>query len=267
MILFIPDGLRPESVTPQTAPTFARIRDQGVRFSNSHSVFPTLTMVNAAAMGTGHFPGDTGNFANTIYTGFAVQSANGSVAPMIENDAILAEVNARFGNNYLNEESLLAAAREAGFLTAAVGKVGPTGVYDVTERSGEQTIVIDDSTGRAGGVPLSVRMLHALQNVMLPNQAPARGDNAKVGDANTPGTTAANVDQQSYFVEVVTKVILPMFKTKGSPLFWYFGRATRTARSIIKEIVWVSWFPALTDRPRWRQSKMPTPILRLSSKR
>ena len=52
VILFIPDGLRPESVNPTIAPTFARVRDQGVRFANSHSIFPTLTMVNSAAMGT-----------------------------------------------------------------------------------------------------------------------------------------------------------------------------------------------------------------------
>ena len=56
VILFIPDGLRPESVNPTIAPTFARVRDQGVRFANSHSIFPTLTMVNSAAMGTSHFP-------------------------------------------------------------------------------------------------------------------------------------------------------------------------------------------------------------------
>ncbi len=60
LILFIPDGLRLESVAPANAPTFARVRDQGVRFTNTHSVFPTLTMVNSSAMGTGHFPGDTG---------------------------------------------------------------------------------------------------------------------------------------------------------------------------------------------------------------
>jgi len=211
VVFFIPDGLRLGSVTPQAAPTFARVRDQGVRFANSHSVFPTLTMVNAAAMGTGHFPGDTGNFANTIYTGFPAKSANGSAAPMIESDAILAEINAHFGDNYLNEESLLAAARQAGFLTAAIGKVGPTALYDVSERSGQQTIVIDDSTGRAGGVPLSERMLDMLQAVKLPNQAPARGDNAKVGDAATPGTETANVDQQRYFTAVTAKAILPMF--------------------------------------------------------
>jgi predicted AlkP superfamily pyrophosphatase or phosphodiesterase len=110
LILFVPDGLRPGSVRADITPALARVRDQGVNFANSHSVFPTLTMVNATAMGTSHFPGDTGNFANTIYTGFAVQSANGSVAPMIENDAMLAEINDHFGANYLNEESVLAAA-------------------------------------------------------------------------------------------------------------------------------------------------------------
>ena len=223
LILFIPDRLRPGSVTPNITPAFAQVRDQGVNFANSHSVFPTLTMVNAAAMGTSHFPGDPGNFANTVYTGFAVQSANGSVVPMIENDAMLAEINDHFGANYLNEESILAAAREQGFLTAAVGKVGPTLVYDVTERSGRETVVVDDLTGRAGGVPLSDHVLELLQAGNLPNQTPARGDNAKVGDMKTPGTSVANIDQQRYFVEVATKVILPMFKASGKPfvlVFW-----------------------------------------------
>ena len=223
VILFIPDGLRPESVNPSIAPTFARVRDQGVNFANSHAIFPTLTMVNSAAMATGHFPGDMGNFANTVYTGFPVASANGSRTPMIENDAILGEVNAAFGNNYLNEESLLAAARNAGFLTASVGKVGPTAVYDVAERSGEQTIVIDDLTGRAGGLALSDKTLNALEAAGLPNTAPPRGDNAKTGDAKTPGTTTANVEQQRYFTDVITKSILPMFKAAGKPfvlVFW-----------------------------------------------
>src|SRR5262245_29586699 len=223
VVLFIPDGLRPGAVNYETTPTFARVRDQGVYFGSSHSIFPTLTMVNSAAMGTGHFPGDMGNFANTVYTGFPVASANGSLVPMIENDAILGEVNAGSGGNYLNEETLLAAARKAGFLTASIGKVGPAAVYDVTERSGEQTIVIDDLTGRPGGLPLSNKMLNALKAALLPNLAPARGENAKAGDAKTPGTTVANVEQQRYFVDVTTKSILPMFKAAGKPfvlVFW-----------------------------------------------
>jgi arylsulfatase A-like enzyme len=223
VVVFIPDGLRAESVNAESTPTFARVRDQGVNFANSHSVFPTLTMVNSAAMGTGHFPGDTGNYANTIYAGFSVQSANGSVTPMIENDAILGEINAKFGGNYLNEESLLAAARRAGFLTASVGKVGPTAVYDVTELTGVQTIILDDNTGRAGGLPLAPDISVALQKAGLPKETPPRGDNAKAGDAKVPGTRVANVEQQTYFADAITKVILPRFKEAGKPfvlVYW-----------------------------------------------
>ena len=223
VILFIPDGLRPGSVDPKIAPTFARVRDQGVYFANSHSVFPTLTMVNSAAMSTGHFPGDTGNFANIVYTGFPVVSANESVTPMIENDAMLKEVNTHFGGNYLNEESLLASARKAGFLTASVGKVGPAAVYDVTELNGTQTIIIDDATGRDGGLPVASDVSAALEKAGLPNQAPIRGDNGQTGDAKTPGTKVANVEQQAYFTDVITKVILPRFKEAGKPfvlVYW-----------------------------------------------
>ena len=155
--------------------------------------------------------------------GFPVPSANGSVTPMIENDAILGEINARFGGNYLTEETLLAAARKVGLLTASVGKVGPAAVYDITERSGEETIIIDDLTGRTGGLPLSTKTLEALQKASLPSSAPARGDNARTGDAKTPGTNTANVDQQGYFADVTTKAILPLFKAAGKPfvlVFW-----------------------------------------------
>ena len=38
----------------------------GVTFRNSHSVYPTLTMPNAAALATGHYPGDTGVFGNAF---------------------------------------------------------------------------------------------------------------------------------------------------------------------------------------------------------
>ena len=75
LILFVPDGLRGRIVTPQTAPTMAEIRDKGVNFKNSHSLFPTFTTANASAISTGHYLGDTGDFSNTIYTGYPVAAA------------------------------------------------------------------------------------------------------------------------------------------------------------------------------------------------
>ena len=83
LILFVPDGLRGRIVTPQTAPTMADIRDKGVNFKNSHSLFPTFTTANASAMATGHYLGDTGDFSNTIYTGYPVKPADGTVTPFL----------------------------------------------------------------------------------------------------------------------------------------------------------------------------------------
>src|SRR6478672_11396867 len=68
LIFFIPDGLRAPSVTPETAPTMAAIRDRGVNFANPHALFPTFTMPNSSGMATGHQLGDTGVFSNAIYS-------------------------------------------------------------------------------------------------------------------------------------------------------------------------------------------------------
>src|SRR5215218_10077029 len=92
LILFIPDGLRALKVTPETAPAMADIRDKGVNFKNSHSLFPTFTMANGSAMASGHYLGDTGTFSNTIYTGRPVAHSNNTVTPFLEVNPVLLEV-------------------------------------------------------------------------------------------------------------------------------------------------------------------------------
>src|SRR5881392_2190250 len=91
LILFVPDGLRGQIVTAQTAPAMAEVRDKGVNFKNSHSLFPTFTTANASAMATGHFLADTGDFSNVIYVGSPITAANNSVTPFLENNAVLGE--------------------------------------------------------------------------------------------------------------------------------------------------------------------------------
>lgn len=217
VILFVPDGLRALKVTPQTAPAMAELRDKGVNFANSHSLFPTFTMPNASAMAAGHYFGDSGVFSNTIYTGYPVGPAGGSVTPFIENDPVLGDIDEHFGGNYLNEETVLKLARSAGYSTAAVGKLGPSLMFDHTERTGGATITIDDQTGTPAGIPLSDEIKSALTTAGLPTAAPSRGDNGKAGDFKTAGTTSANATQQKFFTDAVTKAILPMFKARGKP--------------------------------------------------
>ena len=162
VILFVADGLRSKVVTPQTAPALAELRRRGVDFRNSHSLYPTFTTANASAIATGHLFGDTGDFANSIYVATPIPGAHGSPTPFLENDAVLGDVNARFGGNYLNETSVLTAADRAGFLTAAVGKLGPAAIQAVTSRDGTGPIVLDDSTGRPGGIAVNPEVVAAI---------------------------------------------------------------------------------------------------------
>src|ERR1700716_3226245 len=220
LILFVPDGLRGRIVTPQTAPAMAEIRDKGVNFKNSHSLFPTFTMANSSAMASGHYLGDTGTFSNTIYTGYSSVPAGDTVVPFIENDAVLGDVDDHFGGDYLNEETILKMARARGFSTAAIGKLGPTLIFDHTDKIGADglhSIVIDVATGGKNAAPFSTVIHAALAKAGLPLASPSRGDNGKAGDARTPGTVVPNTAQQAYFADVASKIVLPIFKEGAEP--------------------------------------------------
>jgi len=223
LILFVPDGLRALSVTPETAPAMAAVRDKGVNFANPHSLYPTLTMANASGLSTGHSLGDTGVFGNAIYTGFPIALESTTVTPFIETNPVLAELDNHFSGNFIDEDAILFAARNQNFSTAAIGKAGAVMMFDHADRTGAKSIIIDDSTGSPAGVPLSQAMWIALTDAGLPLAPPSRGANARIGTANVPGTTEANVVQQKYFADVATKVVLPMFKEIKRPfvlVFW-----------------------------------------------
>lgn len=209
VLIFVADGLRYVSVTPQSAPALWQAKSRGVDFTDSHALYPTITTVNASAIATGHYIGDTGNFGNTLYSGFPAPETGGAPIAIMESDPMLGEMNDHFGGNYLNETSLLAAARKAGFATAAIGKVGPTSIQDVTQRGGNGTIVIDDALGTPAGIALAPEIADAIKAAGLPPAAPKTG--------------VPNVEQQTYMTAIATKVVLPRLAHSGHPfvmLFW-----------------------------------------------
>lgn len=216
IVLFVADGLRAAAVSPERAPTFAKVRDTGVNFANSHSLFPTITTANASVIATGHFQGDTGDFGNTFYTRFPVASAGGSVTPFIQNNAVLAELNQHHGGNFIAQRSLMQAAREQGYLTAALGKVGPVAIHDLTQLEGKTTIFFDDDTGKKNGIVLRPEIADQLTKAGLPLATPGRAQRENPGKST-------NIVQQKYYRDIVTKVLLPHFKESGKPfmlLYW-----------------------------------------------
>ena len=134
LILFVPDGLRAFKVTPETAPAMAEVRDKGVSFKNSHSLFPTFTMANASALSSGHYLGDTGTFSNTIYTRLQL-GAGRRYGGALHRERRRARRRRRAFQGRLPRRGyrVEARAREKGFSTAAIGKVGPTLIFDHTD--------------------------------------------------------------------------------------------------------------------------------------
>ena len=233
VIIFVADGLRSGIVTDETAPTFARIRRDGVDFHNSHNVYPTVTTVNGSAIATGHTPGDTGEFANNMLLGQSGMKATyGAPIGDMEDDAVLFEYNNRLGGNYLNEQSFLNLARQNGYQTAAIGKEGPVLIQDIEAGDGQSGLIIDDETGHGqdkamfkglSHPPIPTDVQAAILAAGLDKAAPSRGLNSSPGAYNLPGVAVPNTEQQDWFVGVATKVVIPRFKAAGKPfalVYW-----------------------------------------------
>ncbi len=232
-IVFVADGLRHGSVNRIDTPALYRIRTEGVHFANSHAVFPTHTMPNAAAIATGHYPGDTGQFANQILIGYplfmtgALGQSPDTMVPDVEDPFVLADINRRFGGNYIREASLLAFARSYGYNTAALGKTGAAAFQDLSEAAAVRgrmrdpvTIILEGATGTPRAVPLTAATLALLKAAGLPPAPPPRD---QPGTNTVPGMRAANVEHQQWFADAATKAILPAFAKSSEPfvlVYW-----------------------------------------------
>ena len=66
LIVFF-DGLRPDYITPEAMPNVYAFSKTGCYGKQHHSVFPTVTRVNASSYSTGSYPGTHGLMGNTVY--------------------------------------------------------------------------------------------------------------------------------------------------------------------------------------------------------
>jgi len=227
VIVFVADGLRYDSVNPDVAPTFARIRKEGVDFANSHSIYPTVTTANASAIASGHYLGDTGDYGNTLFVDFPVPCRQGMVVTFLEDDCVLRDMKDHFHDGYMGQTTLLGAALASGrYNVAILGKKGPaaiqnTGSLDAKDARVDDPlgVFIDDATNRAtnpDGTPTKSTMLHG----GLGAEA-----FAATGDDRPAFTAAPNLTQQAWLVSIAAQALVPDLKDNGKPfVLFYWSR-------------------------------------------
>lgn len=66
-LLIVVDGLRPDYVSRERTPNLQAFGERGVVFTNHHSVYPTVTRVNASSISTGTYPSGHGLMGNSVF--------------------------------------------------------------------------------------------------------------------------------------------------------------------------------------------------------
>jgi len=130
VVIVVWDGMRPDFITPQYAPTLYSLATNGVFFKNHHPAYISSTEVNGTALATGMHPGRSGIIANTDYrpeidwTGtFATEGLN-----FVRQGDLLTD------GNYLLVPTLAEIVQKAGHPTVTAGTKPVVLLHDRSHR-------------------------------------------------------------------------------------------------------------------------------------
>jgi arylsulfatase A-like enzyme len=222
VIVFVWDGLRPDSVNATDTPNLAALRDtQGVNFSDNHAVYPTFTMMNASAFATGAYPGTHGFYGNTEYV-HGAQGKDSAGKPVdfnqpifTEDYAILNDLTSYYQGKLYLVGTLFQAAQRAGLTTAAVGKSGAAFIQDYanyaadTQNGNGKGIIFDEKSA----FPLSFAKELQAAGYALPKLSTVNyGKQLTLAADNGDPTAPAPV-----IVTLADKITKDPRSTKGSP--------------------------------------------------
>ena len=117
VVLVVWDGMRPDFVTEANAPNLARLAKRGVTFSKHHSIYPSLTNVNAVALATGMNPNRSGMIANWTFD----PKLGGAKLTRTDAPEIIAKGDQLSSGKYLNAPTIAELVRASGRRTAIAG--------------------------------------------------------------------------------------------------------------------------------------------------
>jgi predicted AlkP superfamily pyrophosphatase or phosphodiesterase len=200
VVLMVWDGLRPDFVTQRDTPNLFRLAREGVRFDRHHSIFPTLTMVNATALATGAPPGVNGLEGNNFYLPPSAETPKGEIVNAEGAKAIL-NLNGsnEFKGRLIGLDTIAQeVAREGGYV-GVIGKQGPTAVFD------NRVATIVDGKDIVGEPHKDY--LFASEDLVAP--APATEKIAVPPDSKT---AVADEQRDLYYARLIVENVLPAAK-------------------------------------------------------
>lgn len=232
VLLIVWDGLRPDVINEEDTPNLAGLRARGVNFTDHHSTYPTLTMINASSFATGGFPGTHGFYGNWIWAP-QVRGRDSSdravdfLQPVFTEDySILQAIDAAQGGRLFTVPTLFEVAASAGLGVAVIGKGGPT----FLQNRRATTPFIDDRTA----LPASFAEALAAAKLPLPKlwskaypadlfqsdgqaadpTASSRTPTLKDGVTSDPTATevAPFVAVNAYHTQILTEYVLPTLR-------------------------------------------------------
>ncbi|MEY2497927.1 MAG: hypothetical protein QOD12_1483 [Verrucomicrobiota bacterium] len=126
VVVLVWDGMRPDFVTESNTPALWKLAREGVTFRHHHSVYPTATNVNGAAIATGVYPNRNSLLANREYRPLL------NPRKAIENaePEVIKKGDETSGGKYLACPTVAEIVRAAGRSTAIAGSKAVTFLHD-----------------------------------------------------------------------------------------------------------------------------------------
>jgi arylsulfatase A-like enzyme len=114
VLVVVWDGMRPDCVSEKNTPALWQLAHDGVLFRNHHSVYPSATNVNGAAIATGDYPGHNGILANHVYR----PELDARKTIDVEVSAVVEKGDLWSAGKYVAAPTIAELAQEAGLTTA-----------------------------------------------------------------------------------------------------------------------------------------------------
>jgi arylsulfatase A-like enzyme len=193
-VVLVLDGLRPDSINAVDTPNLYRLKTEGVSFANSHSVFPTVTGVNAAAIGSGSYPDRNGIVGNNIYIPAvdAKRSFNNDDAKLL----------LRLGDDIVTSKGLAEILQEAGERLVVVSS-GSSG----------RALLVAPRSPRGLGIVIhpAFQLIESAGDLKEANAAVVK----RFGAAPTKGgATDPNDDSVNWAMSALDEYVLPELKPR-----------------------------------------------------